>query len=621
MSIRILEGGFFAANISDPNCIQELANRVSKGGEGVRFAKRNGAFLCAWNEFEGQGLWESEGGAVAYDLDLANQDELASIVGASKEKALDQGQLLWLLYKKMGVSFIDLLRGAFGFALWDDSEHRLLSATDPYGIRPVVHARISDGVAVASRIRHVLLHPDVPREFDSEAIYLYLFFSAIPSPVTIYKSVRKLEPGKYLLNNNGAVAINTHYDIRYVPDESAGQPHWLKAIPMEVRHAVARTTKSLDSASTGCFLSGGTDSSSIAGFYTEVAGKPVKTFSIGFDEPGYNEMEFAHTAAKRFGTEQHDYYVTPDDVLNLIETLPRLYDEPFGNSSVVPAYYCSKIAKEAGVDAMLAGDGGDEIFGGNERYVKNLVFEKYGKIPFLARKGILEPLLAALPGIGAIHKAKRYVRRASMPNPRRFYSYNLLAETNPAEIFNVEFLAQVDPECFLTLAQRHYDNAAPAPDTDRLLYLDMKFTITDNDLRKVTQMGEAAGVRIKYPLLDRELVDFAATIPPDLLVKPGFNRYIFKQAMQGFLPDEIIQKSKHGFGLPIAPWFRKNKGLSAMLGDFLFTSDARMTQWLRPEFLQSMRKNFEADDTGFFGSNFWVFLMLEMWLRELPGAA
>ncbi|MBE9546856.1 MAG: hypothetical protein IMF10_05080 [Proteobacteria bacterium] len=228
----------------------------------------------------------------------------------------------------------------------------------------------------------------------------------------------------------------------------------------------------------------------------------------------------------------------------------------------------------------------------------------------------MEPLLAKLPAVGPLYKASRYIRRANMHNPERIFSYNLLTETKPAEIFQPEYLAQVDTNCFINLAKSHYDHAAPAHDTDRLLYIDMKFTITDNDLRKVTQMVEAAGVRVRYPLLDRDLVDFTTTIPPTLKVKPGKNRYIFKQAMEGFLPHEIIKKTKHGMGLPIAPWFKKDSGLSELLNDTLFSGVPLITEYVRREFLNNMYNAFIRDcTTPYYGDNLWVYLMLELWLR------
>lgn len=265
---------------------------------------------------------------------------------------------------------------------------------------------------------------------------------------------------------------------------------------------------------------------------------------------------------------------------------------------------------------MLGGDGGDEIFGGNERYVTNLIFERYFQLPEIIRKGMLEPLLGVLPGKGLIYKVQRYVRRANMRNPRRFYSYNLLAEYDNKEIFQDEFLRQVDTECFFKRAQEVYDRATPAQDTDRLLYLDMKYTITDNDLRKVTQMVEAAGLQVRYPLLDRDLVDFAATIPPGLKVKPGKNRYMFKQAMTGFLPNEIVNKTKHGMGLPIAKWFKEDPALNVMLEDALFSAKPEIYRFVKPVYLQHLRQSLLTEETPYYGDSLWVFLILEMWLRN-----
>jgi asparagine synthase (glutamine-hydrolysing) len=358
------------------------------------------------------------------------------------------------------------------------------------------------------------------------------------------------------------------------------------------------------------------DSSSIAGYYTQLSEKPAKTFSIGFDDPRYNELEYARIASNRFKTDYHEYYVTPRDVMDLIEQLPRIYDEPFGNASVIPAFYCAKFAAENGVDIMLGGDGGDEIFGGNERYVTNLIFQKYLALPESMRKKMIEPMLSLMPDQGVFYKAKRYIRRANIPNPERFYSYNLLSEINPNHIFQDDFIHTVNFNSFLDIAKKHYAAAAPADDTDRLLYLDMKFTITDNDIRKVTQMVEAAGSRVRYPLLDRDLVDFSATIPPGLKVKWKKNRYIFKQAMKGFLPDEIISKSKHGMGLPVTPWFKQDKKMNTLLHDTVFTGTTGLSDYIKPEFIQKMKSSFEKDESTYYGDNLWVFLILEMWLKK-----
>ena len=313
--------------------------------------------------------------------------------------------------------------------------------------------------------------------------------------------------------------------------------------------------------------------------------------------------------------------MTPVDVLTLLEELPRIYDEPFGNASVVAAYFCAQLAKQYDVEVMLGGDGGDEIFGGNERYVSNLVFERYKMLPELFRNFIFEPLLGTFPDFGIFYKAKRYVRRAKMSNPTRFYSYNLLAETDNERIFQPDFLAAIDTGCFIKRAQLLYDRIAPAHDTDRLLYIDMKYTITDNDLRKVTQMVESAGLQACFPLLDRDLVDFAGTIPPELKVKPGKNRYIFKSAMKNFLPEEIIHKTKHGMGLPIAQWLREDPDLNTILESTLFSGTPMITQYIRPEYLGKLKSDFYADKTSYYGDNLWVFLILEKWLRSSSSSA
>ncbi len=613
ININIPFGGFLATGGTN-KALSNKTNLLKNAGADVYTDEESGIVLASFQEFDGQGVFSSGNEIMVYDLNLTNFENLKHLL--EDRSIANQGELICGLYHQFGIDFLDKLRGSFAFALWDRKNRKLLAATDFFGICPVVYLTDSSQWAIASRIKHLLLLPWVSHDMNPEAIYHYLFFSAIPSPVSIYKNIKKLEPGKGLMFEKGSVKEFTHYDIQYKPDISLPESNWIRAIPAEVEKAVAEYVKISNPEKTGCFLSGGTDSSSIAGYYTNLSGRPAKTFSIGFDDPKYNELGYAHIAANHFGTEQHDYYVTPKDVIQLIEILPEIYDEPFGNSSVVPAYYCAKLARESGVEVLLGGDGGDEIFGGNERYVTNLVFELYSTIPEILRSRILEPIIKRLPDFTPIFMAKRYIRRANIPNPGRFFSYNLLAETDAQSIFQPDFLAQIDTGCFLNLAKSLFQRVAPAHVTDRLLYIDMKFTITDNDLHKVTQMVESAGLRVRYPLLDRDLVDFTATIPPTFKVKRGKNRYIFKQAMEGFLPQEIIKKKKHGMGLPIASWFKKDSTLAASLYDTLFSSAPRITKYVRPQFLSKMKSAFEADTTSYYGSNLWVFLMLELWLKN-----
>ena len=594
MDIQVPQGGFFISKTENQN-ISELKRKLESKGVTIKCFPDDKVIAASWKQFDDQGMWFDENNAVVYDMDLTN---LKILYGLSASDSIhDKGFLLWSLYQKYGIDFVDKLRGTFAFAIWDGSEKKLYVITDPYGIKPVVYFSQGSNFSAATRIRHLLCTETIPPEINPDAIFHYLFFQAICSPLTIYRGISKLEPGKGIYKREDECSIFTHYDIRYRPDDSFSEKDWTGMIHDQVKRAVGVFVPLSLYEKTGCFLSGGTDSSSVAGFYTQISGNPAKTFSIGFEDPRYNELEYARIAANRFGTDYNEYYVTPSDVLRLVEYLPEIYDEPFGNASVIPAFYCAAHAESKGVEIMLGGDGGDEIFGGNERYVTNLIFQKYLNLPKPVRTKLIEPLLSILPDKGIFYKAKRYVRRANIPNPERFYSYNLLAEIDPDKIFQDEFIHAVDPEAFIGIAKKHYQNAAPADDTDRLLYLDMKFTITDNDIRKVTQMVEAAGLRVRYPLLDRDLVDFTCTIPSGLKVKWKKNRYIFKQAMKGFLPDEIIDKSKHGMGLPVTPWFRNDKNMNELLYDTLFTGTPEIARYLNSEFIKLIKDEFEKDET------------------------
>jgi len=614
MTLTIPFGGFCAIADKTRN-LSDIKHILDSRQAQTLYLESDQILLASFKQNPDQGLWTDGTYAVAYDMDLTNEEQLTGLVKGQGDPPPDRGELIRLLYQKYGRSFVDRFRGGFAFALWDGITKTLHVVTDPFGLKPVVYREHSDTLYAASRIKHLLWADPSPTDINPDAIFHYLFFQAICSPLTIYKNIKKLEPGKGLHKTPRETRVVTHYDIQYKPNPAITEKGWKVLIRDEIRKAVNVYVPLSPHERTGCFLSGGTDSSSIAGFYTRLSGKPARTFSIGFDDPRYNELDYARIASKRFNTQYHEYYVTPRDVMDLIEQLPRIYDEPFGNASVIPAFYCALSAAQKGIDIMLGGDGGDEIFGGNERYVTNLVFEKYLELPELIRRKMIEPLLSLMPDQGLLHKAKRYIRRANIPNPERFYSYNLLSEENPSLIFQDDFIHDVNFNSFLDIAKKHYQNAAPAEDTDRLLYLDMKFTITDNDIRKVTRMVEAAGLRVRYPLLDRDLVDFSATIPPGLKVKWKKNRYIFKQAMEGFLPDEIITKSKHGMGLPVTPWFRQNKPMNNLLYDTLFAGSPALTQYIKPEFIRKIKTSFEKDQSAYYGDNLWVFLMLELWLK------
>jgi asparagine synthase (glutamine-hydrolysing) len=304
--------------------------------------------------------------------------------------------------------------------------------------------------------------------------------------------------------------------------------------------------------------------------------------------------------------------VTPQDTAAFLPQLARAYDEPFGNSSAVATYYCAKLARDHDVTTLLAGDGGDELFGGNTRYVTNEVFEAYHTLPRWFRERWLEPSLFRLPNRGIVNKARKYVRRANLPQPRRFFSYNLMHTIDVRTMFTDAFLDAVCTEAPLALAAEHYGRVETTSMLHRLLYLDLKIAITDNDLRKVTGMCELAGVRARYPMLDRDLVEYSGRIPAGLKVRRFRERYAFKEGFKGFLPAETLAKKKHGFGVPVSRWLR-SAPLRELAEDTLLGSTALQRGYLNGRFIEQLFAWHREDRTNFYGDSLWVLMMLELW--------
>jgi asparagine synthase (glutamine-hydrolysing) len=433
----------------------------------------------------------------------------------------------------------------------------------------------------------------------------------VPAPHTIHAGRHRLLPGSKLTWRDGRLETRAYWEMRYVEDAKRPMPELKEAFLAALREGVREA--SLGGA-VGTFLSGGTDSSTVAGLLGEVTGKPARTYSIGFEAQGYDEMSYARIAARHFGTRHHEYYVTPADVVEAIPRIAGVYDQPFGNSSVVPTYFCAKLAKTDGVDTLLGGDGGDELFGGNERYAKQHLYSLYSDLPRPLRKGIIEPLAFLPPEIGIVGKAQRYIRNASLPMPQRYDNYNLVERLGAANIFTPEFLGAVDLQEPRALMTQAYDGAHARSLINRMLALDLRFTLADNDLPKVTGACELAGVNVRYPLLDDVVVAFSAVLPPGLKLKGTRLRYFFKEALRGFLPDEIITKTKHGFGLPFGPWLQAYEPLQQLALDSL--SDLKKRRLVRSEFIDELTSTLVGTHAGYYGTMVWVLMLLEQWFRQ-----
>ena len=369
----------------------------------------------------------------------------------------------------------------------------------------------------------------------------------------------------------------------------------------------------------GAFLSGGLDSSTVVGLAADKAGPNLHAYTIGFNEPGYDETAFAKIAAKRFHVPISIYDVTPEDILDTIEIVAKYFDEPFGNSSAIPTYHCAALAAEDGQNILLAGDGGDELYAGNERYRTQRVFSWYERIPAPLRHSVFERLLLgpfANVAFFPIRKARRYVEQAIVRMPDRLQTYNFLLRDGLDAIFTDAFLDAVDAEAPIEHMRAVWDEGSDYDFIDRMLYLDWKLTLADNDLRKVSTMCRAAGVRVVYPMLSNTLIDAACSIPGPDKMRRGKLRGFYKEATRGFLPNEILTKSKHGFGLPFGPWFKKSTTLRDSMMERLNSLASRNI--VRPEYIDEMCRATVSEHAGYFGEMIWVMSILESWLSARP---
>ncbi len=512
-------------------------------------------------------------------------------------------------WARFGEVLPTLMQGNFAFAVLEPLKKKAFLALDRVGAERLCYAKHNNQLVFGSSVQSVAAHPAVGRIIDSQAIYDYLYFQTIPAPRSLYQGVHKLLPGQTLTLENGQLSTGYYWQADYTPADAGYDDH-----RRNFRSLLDQAVRDADAPATAAFLSGGTDSSTIVGALTAARGAPVDTFSIGFDADGFDEMEYARCAAERYGSRSHEYYLKPADIVTAIPIVAREYDEPFGNSSAVPSYFCAKAAREAGFESMLAGDGGDEIFGGNVRYAKQRLFEAYAHLPAALRRGLIEPL-ASLPGLSdrfPLSKLKSYVTQAGVRLPLRLESYNFLHRTPLDQIFAADFIRAVDPSSTNAALSEVYDRTNSDHYINRLMHLDLKFTLADNDLRKVATMTEAAGIETHYPLLDDRLVAFANHLPVDYKVRGQTLRWFFKKALDDLLPEKIINKTKHGFGLPFGVWSMQHPPLGDLVSDSL--SDFKKRGWIQPAYLDYMLAMQRGQHASYYGVMIWLVMMLEQWL-------
>lgn len=525
-------------------------------------------------------------------------------------------------YRRWDTGLLERLQGGFSLAVVDAKRNRVLAAIDRIGICSLCYSRDpSGGLVFATTADFVVSHPAISATVSPQAIYNFLRFYVSPAPCTIWREVRKLKRGQILVFERGEIRVEAYWHLA-TSEKYTDEAELASALKEGLRRAVARAVQDEPVERIGAFLSGGVDSSTVAGYLRTVTGQRPRCFTIGFDQTGYDEVGYAKSSARHYDAQHLVYYLKPADVVASLPEIAGAYDEPFGNSSAIPTYFCARLAKENGIELMLAGDGGDELFGGNERYVSYAIYERYRQLPSAFREGFLEPLVAAFPdalNFAPLRKAKNFIRNVRIGMPRLLYTHSFL-KGETAEEFCDEVAASVDPEIPMRLIEEEFNSSDSESQVRRMMHLDLQLTLADNDLRKVGRMCALAGIRVRYPLLDDDLVRLSGRIPSGLLCNRGRLRHFYKLVLRDFLPTSTLKKQKHGFGMPFSEWSHAYRPLSDLIGDAITRFGRR--GYIKPAVLDRIHCDHRAGLNTLFSAAAWDIMMLELWFdtRRIPFA-
>jgi len=500
----------------------------------------------------------------------------------------------------------------FAIALWDARKQKLLLARDRVGKKPLYYFHDGSRIVFASEIKAILKAPRIPREIDLEAVSDYLSFLYVPAPKSIFKNLRKVLPGHYVVASNQGLRETQYWDLSFAETDDLSEAAWCEKLVETLREAVG--ARLISEVPLGAFLSGGIDSSSVVATMQKITGGPVITSSVGFDDEEFDELPYARTVASQFGTDHHEQIVRPDAV-GIIEKLSWHYDEPFADSSAVPTYYVSRTAREH-VTVALSGDGGDENFAGYRRYYfdrrENLI---RGWVPAAIRQPVFGALAALYPKADwapRIFRGKAtFQNLARCPVEAYFRSIAACQVELKTDLLNGDVQRGLGGYNSLEVLRQYYERADTPDLLSKIQYVDIKTYLTDDILTKVDRASMAVSLEVRAPLLDHKLMELAARIPSALKLRGTEGKYIFKKALEPVLPRSILYRRKMGFAVPLAQWFRGE--LKGMAQDILF--DGRRDDLLE---WATVKKIWQEHQKGFRdrSTELWVLMMFRLWQRR-----
>ncbi|HEY8559742.1 MAG TPA: asparagine synthase (glutamine-hydrolyzing) [Pyrinomonadaceae bacterium] len=564
-----------------------------------------------------QPIYSEDGNlAIVFNGEIYNFRELKTELEAlgHRFKTHSDTETIVHAFEEYGPACLEKLRGMFAFAIWDFRRESLFIARDRVGKKPLFYS-VTDGgdFIFGSELKTLLTHGALGRDIDYAALDAYLTFGYVPEEFCIFKAVSKLLPGHYLIFENGAVRTHKYWDFNLSePAELKSEDEYVERLRELIRESV--DVRLISEVPLGAFLSGGVDSSAIVGTMAQLLGQPVKTFSIGFNEDTFNELKYARVAAEHFGTEHHEFIVTPD-LIEVIDELVWHFDEPFADSSALPTYMVSKLAREF-VTVVLTGDGGDELFAGYTRYVIDRQRSSMAKLPRFLRRG-MQAASANLPH-GAF--GRNYLYNVALePLERYVNSISQFTSLNRKSLYSKEFQANLNGELgegeklFLRLAE----SVSTGNEIDNLLYLDSKTYLPGDILTKVDRMSMATSLEARVPLLDHKLIEFVGGIPSHLKLKNLETKYIFRKAVRGMVPDAILDRPKQGFGVPIGQWI--NEQLKARIESDLNDVRALERGYFDKSYVRLLLDEHRRNRRDH-SHSLWVLWMLELWHRQYVDA-
>ncbi len=520
------------------------------------------------------------------------------------------------LYEDLGDSCVQLLNGMFAFAIWDEGRERLFLARDRFGIKPLFYSWDGRRLLFASEIKAIVeVLPE--RHIDHEALHDYLSLNYIPGPRTIYREIRKLQPGHLLAAEGGGIQIQRYWDgpvcsqtcrsrIRISAEEASAE------LLSRLRRGVS--AQMVSDVPLGVFLSGGLDSSTVVALMSEVSDRPVRTFSIGFEERTYTELPAARLVASRFQTDHTEIIVRPE-VRDLLPVLARSFDEPFADSSAIPTYYVSQLARSR-VTVALGGDGGDELFAGYDTYNATRLARLYCRLPQAFRRWIVAPLVHRLPvseaKVSFDYRAKRFVEGADQPAARAHFCWKqIFSEEAKRQLYRAGY-----PWPARDSSQVYVERFEECPSgelLDRLQHVDATVYLPDDILVKVDRMSMANSLEVRVPLLDYDVADFVMSLPPSLRLHGLTKKYILKRAVKGLLPPEILHRPKRGFNVPVAQWLRQE--LRNVVGDYLSPSTLTRQGYFDPMVVGEIIR-YHNSGRADYSRNLWGLLMFSVWSEQ-----